>query len=355
MTHPSLADNDPPRRSRARRRETMINAIATLLGCMALVVMIATVVRVVMVKLWESARVNPDYVQSVYDNNLSRHWSGKHKEQPSLLNNASGAQTQSVIPRAASVAAPAAAPVADLPPPPKTSSSAPVPTATPLQSVIQDIESKRAKIEHSLRGFFEAASVDQQLAFARDPQRVRPLMEDYYSGHPRIPLEWKTLGWVLPVEEPGYRLGYAQAIFANAEPVSLIIEEMTDGTFRVDWESSVRYGELDWEEFIKTQPSAPKLFRVIASKPQNIPPDAPPMGSEMLEIKHPDDNDVIYAYFDRKDPKFQSLLQQLQTGNWKDVPLTLRLCYPGPAGSGKNARIAEVEGKGWLILHGTRS
>jgi hypothetical protein len=67
MTNPSIADNDPPRRSRTRRREAMINAIATVLGCMALVVMIATIVRVVMVKLWESARVNPAYVQSVYD------------------------------------------------------------------------------------------------------------------------------------------------------------------------------------------------------------------------------------------------------------------------------------------------
>jgi hypothetical protein len=56
---------------------------------------------------------------------------------------------------------------------------------------------------------------------------------------------------------------------ANAEPVSLIIEELGDGGFRVDWESSVRYGELDWDEFIQTQPAAPKLFRVIASKPQH--------------------------------------------------------------------------------------
>ncbi|WP_322283369.1 hypothetical protein [Prosthecobacter sp.] len=226
---------------------------------------------------------------------------------------------------------------------------------TPEIFAIQDIEGKRLKIESTVRGFFEAADLNQKLAFARDPQRVRPLMENYYRSHPQNPLEWKNLGWVLPVEEPGYRLGYAQAVFANAEPVSLIIEELEDGTFRVDWESSVRYGELDWEEFITTQPASPKLFRVIASKPQHSPPGETPQDSEVLEIKHPDEDDVLYAYFDRKDPKFQSLLQQLQTGNWKDVPLTLRLCYPGPAGSGKSVRIADVEGKGWLILQGTRS
>ncbi len=330
----------------------MINAVATILGCMALVVMIATVVRVVMVKLWESARVNPEYVKSVYDKDLERRWSGNIKEQPSLLSDG-GAQSQSgSTPRVAAAPAAEAAPARAVASP---GANAENPAGVAPPSSIQDIEHKRAKIELSVRGFFEAANVDQRLAFARDPQRVRPLMEYYYRGHPHTPLEWKALGWVLPVEEPGYRLAYAQAVFANADPVSLIIEEMTDGSFRVDWESSVRYSELDWEVFLKTQPTAPKLFRVIASKPQNLPPEASPMGSEVLEIKHPDDNDVIYAYFDRKDPKFQPLLQQLQTGNWKDVPLTLRLCFPGPTGNGKNARIADVEGKGWLILHGTRS
>ena len=330
----------------------MINAIATVLGCMALVVMIATVVRVVMVKLWESARVNPEYVQSVYDDDLDRRWSGNLKEQPSLLNDASGAQPQDRSPRVET----AVIPVKSSLPLTVGQTAAGTLKATDIStSAIQDIESKRLAIEHAVRGFFAAANLEERLAFARDPERVRPLMESYYRSHPQAPLEWGNLGWVLPVEEPGYRLGYAQAIFANAEPVSLIIEETADGSFRVDWESSVRYGELEWVDFIKTQPSSPKLFRVIASRPQNSPPDASPLGSEVLEIKHPDDNDVIYAYFDRKDPKFQSLLQQLQTGNWKDVPLTLRLCYPGPTGSGKNARIADVEGKGWLILHGTRS
>lgn len=327
----------------------MINAVATILGCMALVIMIATVVRVVMIKLWESAKVNPDYVQSVYESEQERRWSGNAKAQPSLLSDTPEARlSASVAPL--EVPTPAASGTSQ-------SSVLKLVAATPATSpsAIEGVESKRPRIELALRGFFEAAGIDQQLAFSRDPQRVRPLMDQYYRSHPRKSLQWKNLGWVLPVDEDGYRLGYAQAVFANAEPVSLIIEEMADGTFRVDWESSVRYGEAEWVDFIKTQPSSPTLFRVIASKPQNIPPEAAPMGSELLEIKHPDDNDVVYAYFDRKDPKFHPLLQQLQSGNWKDVPLTLRLCFPGPAGSGRNARIAAVEGKGWLILHGTRS
>lgn len=349
MTQPSNADNHAPRRSRTRRREAMVNAIATILGCMALVVMIATVVRVVMVKLWESAKVNPDYVESVYEDEKTRKWSGKTTSEPALLEESSheaSKATPTQIAQGPSVSTGNASLL----------SLRPGPThAEVTENSILNIESKRSQIESTLRQFFEADDIGQKLAFVRDPLRVRPLMERYYKSRPSHSLEWKSLGWVLPVEEPGFRLGYAQAILANAEPVSVIMEELADGSFRVDWESSVRYGELDWGEFIKTQPESPKLFRVIASKPRHAPPEGTPQDSEVLEIKHPDDADMIYAYFDRKDPKFQPLIQQLQTGNWKDVPLTLRLCYPGPAGSGKSARIADVEGKGWLILHGTRS
>ncbi|HBJ84544.1 MAG TPA: hypothetical protein DDZ88_11870 [Verrucomicrobiales bacterium] len=358
MTNPSIADNDPPRRSRARRRESMINATATVLGCMALVVMIATVVRVVMVKLWESAKVNPEYVQSVYDSDMERHWSGSTNQQAALLAENEAQAPKSGTKTDTDVVPPhSTAPAMNTAPPAASPEKRPASLLTlgASSSSIQDIESKRQKIEAAIRGFFEADAVGTKLSFVRDPQRVRPLMENFYRSHPLERHEWKSLGWILPVEEPGYRLGYAQAVFGDAEPVSLIIEELADGSFRMDWESSVRYGEISWGEFIQTQPASPKLFRVIASKPRHTPATEAPHGSEILEIKHPEEDDVIYAYFDRQDPKFHPLLQQLQTGNWKDVPLTLRLCYPGPAGSGKSVRIADVEGKGWLILQGTRS
>lgn len=342
MSNPSNADNDSPRRSRTRRREAMISATATVIGCMALVVMIATVVRVVTVKLWDSTKVNPEYLQSVYESELEHRWSGGAGEQPALLS----PQTPSDASRGKSTATVAVT----------TRETPSVDARLRTASAIHDIESKRSKIEPVVRGFFEASGAEQKQAFVRDPQRVRPLMENYYHDRRQEPRTWKSLGWVLPVEEPGYRLGYAQALFADAEPVSLIIEEQPDGSFRVDWESSVRYGEIDWGEFIRTRPVSPTLFRVIASKPRHAPSaDGAPQNTEVLEIKHPDGDGTLYAWFDRKDPKFQPLIQQLQTGNWKDVPLTLRLCYTGPAAGGSSVKIVGIEGKGWLILQGTRS
>lgn len=323
MSQPSIADNDSSRRSRTRRRETMLNAVATILGCLALVVMIATVVRVVMVKLWESAKVNPEYVQSIYDN-------AHERESKAGTYSASQSALEELPPSYKLDEAPPAGAISLKDTPPSNSSLSPTAhkTESPLRltaarqehSGILQIDKKRQKIEDTLRGFFSSPTVESKLAFVRDEQRVRPMMEQFHREHTVTRQDWKGLGWVLSVEEPGFRLGYAEATFTDAEPVILTIEEQEDETFRVDWESSVRYGELAWSEFIRTQPTTPKLFRLIASRPRHaFSKESSIEVSQMLEVRHPDDDHVIQVYFDRLDPKFQSLLQQMETGNWKDV------------------------------------
>ena len=80
------------------------------------------------------------------------------------------------------------------------------------------------------------------------------------------PPRWKNRCWLMSVDEKGSRFGYAQAVFDDAEPISVVIEETGEGKYRVDWESSVSYGELDWKEFLKVRQADPTLPRVIAPK-----------------------------------------------------------------------------------------
>ena len=319
--------------------------------------MIATIFRVVTSKLWESTQVNPAYIDAVYEAAQGRQWSGNPAEnQAQFAGESDGEKTTAPIvpPQTPSAAKQVAALAAKSRP-----AAVPAQPASAAASTngISNVENKRLEIEAVVRGFFEAANIDTKLAFSRDSTRVRPLMESYYRGHPMERPHWKHLGWVMTVDEPGYRFAYAQAIFTDAEPISLVIEETEDRKYRVDWESSVGYGELDWNDFLKVRPAEPTLLRVIASKP----PTSPTIntdGQEVLEIKHVGGEGTVYATFDRNDPKFQPLIQQLQSGNWKDVPLTLRLCYPGPSSTGSlpmSVQIANIEGKGWLILQGTRS
>lgn len=337
--------SDRPRRSKAKQKELILSTTTKLLGCAAVIVTIAVVFRVVMLKLWESPKIDPEYVQSVYADHYSHKWSGDARSETALLDPKNAPTTYET-------------PIASTPAPMveamlKESTS----SASLSVTGMEEVESKRERIEAALKGFFRAGNIEDKLAYCRDPDRVRPLMVQYYESRPIEGDSWRGLGWVMPVTEPGYRFGYAQALFDQTSPVELVIEEMDDGSILVDWESTVRYAEQEWAEFLKMRPEKPTLFRVIASKAQSNGSGqaSSVLGRVTLELKHPAEDGTVLATFDSSDPKFKPLIDQLKMSKWKDVPLTLRLCYPGPSGEDATASIADVEGKGWLILQHRRS
>lgn len=348
-----LQKSDFPRPGRSRKKEELLNILAKVVGCLSIVIMVATMFYVVVERLLKSTpNTDRDTLEAMYGTDTKPEWSGEIKERPALFQNP-GKSSVNTGPDSAKIAldklAESKREAAETP--------AAVPVARPFVAGITNVEAKRPQIEAAVRGFFEARTVEEKLAFCRDPQRVRPLMEDYARREKPSRHTWESLGFTLPVDEPGFRLGYVQANFSDAPPMSLIIEEMENGAFRVDWESSVRYEELAWDDFLRIKPAQPKLFRVIASKVEStlVPQAAGTPKGELIEIKHPSSNGVVYARLNKDDPQIAPLLQQLQTGQWKDVPVTLRLCYPGEAKDGTAVRITGVEGKGWLILHPNRS
>ena len=320
----------------------MLSSIAKLIGCTALVVTVAVVFYVVVIQLdKQGPRVDPAYVDAVELATHEYRWAGAE----SVVTNAGLGVSRPSLPKF--TAKPTSVP--------SLSNTLPGTQSMPTVSGISNIETKRLKIEAAIRHFFTANSISEKAHCSRDAERVLPLMEVYYKKHQLIVGVWQKLGWVLNMDEPGHRLAYAQSLFEDVDPICLIIEETNNGDIQIDWESSVRYSELDWQEFISTRPDHPTLFRVIASKPAHSTESSPSTGDEVIELKHPAEQGTVYAYFNRADPQFKTLVEQLQLGNWTNVPLTLRLCYPGPTSNTKTVRIAGVEGKGWLILHKSRS
>lgn len=341
--------SEKPRTSRSKRKEQFMGQMAKMVGSIAIVTMIASVFYVVMQKLWQPPRLDQEYLEAMYAPGEGRSkWSGQKNAQPALFDRNTGRKNILPPSEPSSVAGETAALELGTP-------AGMTPKAVPVGPGVADIESKRPQIEAVVRGFMEAASVERRLPFVRDPARVRPLMENFYRRHPVQGMAWQGLGWVKSVEEPGFRLGYVQALFVDAAPANLIVEETSAGEFKVDWESYVRYGELSWQDFMKSRPAQPTLFRVLASRVVGTMQMRTGDHIQVLEIKHPAENGVVYGYFDTRDPGLTSLLDQMNLGKWADVPLTLRLCYTGASSDEKSVKIAGIEGKGWLILQSKRS
>jgi hypothetical protein len=331
------------RTSRLRRREAVLNGLSKLVGCTALVVTVAVVFYVAVTQLdKEGPKIDPSYLEDSTTSLADHRWSGSEPQPKDARINL----TRPVLPPKTAEQA--------LPSPREVSTQIAEPSAT-LKPGISGIEEKRPKIEEVVQRFFTATTIAEKAASSRDRARVQSLMDVYYQKHPITTGQWQGVGWIMPMDEPGHRLAYAQTLFTGSDPICVIIEESENGSFLVDWESSVRYSEIDWKDFLSTRPDHPTLFRVIASKPVNFIDAQTDLSQEVIELKHPAEQGTVYAYFNRDDPQFRSLLEQLKLGNWTNVPLTLRLCYPGPTASSRAVRITSVEGKGWIILQHRRS
>ncbi len=219
-------------------------------------------------------------------------------------------------------------------------------------SGIEHLADKLVQIEAAVRAFYQADTLEAKLAVVREAERIRPLMESYYRQLPLRARGWLRLESVRPVRQPGQYFALVQGRLAGDISASVVVEEIEGGRIRVDWESAVQYSEMAWQEFQKKRPRQPLLFRVLASRSER---PTSRTGWERLDLQRPGDARVLRAAFDRRDPEFEPLLEQLEAGGWKNVPLTLRLCYAERKSDVSDLRIAEVVGKGWLILSNRRS
>lgn len=328
---PDMSSQPSLGRVRARRLETLWNRITLLIGCGAVVGIVAAVIVVISQQVVRTPVIDEEALARSTDDVTTRRYAEQASE-PSLMD--STPRVQPVQGDKVTLSSAITQP----------------PQAVTVTAGIDNIDDKRAAISATLERFFSSRTVDERATLIRDPDRVRPLMLSYYAREQLLPLRWRGLGKAVRVDEPGYRFGYVQALFEDSTPASLIIEESPDGRFLVDWECLVRYGEVSWGDFLRTKPAEPKLLRVIASRPEGGAASGMTQG---LELRHPSEGGILLGYFDKADPRYAPLIEQLEQGSWKDVPVTLRLGFSpaSPSIPGGGVHIASVEGKGWLILN----
>ena len=320
------------RTARARKREAQWRFITLFVGSVAVVLLIAALVFVVSQRLLMGPDAGLDESDIAQDfAQRGNNWSGDSRTTTALFDAKPGSKD---------VESPA-------PPAPGMVGQ--------TDGGILDIESKRDKIGSTVGAFFRASTLEARLPLVRDAERVRPLMEQYYKRAPMDTYQLRGLGWLVRVNEPGRRFGYVQALFEDATASSLVVEETASGEILIDWECLVRYGEVAWQDFLRLRPAQPTLMRLIASRSAQTPSGSNPTegDGEWLELRHPAEPGTVLGYLDMADPKLTGLVKQLQDGKWKDVPVTLRLCFPEPPMQlpGGRVKIADVEGKGWLILN----
>lgn len=202
------------------------------------------------------------------------------------------------------------------------------------EAVVQAMEAWRA--------FLEAPDLESRIEQVRDPERVGPMLRDYYQTRSK---PYPTMGLSSPgkmVTQEGQKMmvflveGYEGLTY----PVAMV---WTGRRFALDWESLTAYGTIDWNMMLETKPEYPQVMRVyLGTLPAELKPPASVIGPrQFVRMEHRDSPES--AVLALKPELAHEVLLMVEG---KRVPVTIELVW-NP--SIQSFELQRLLGKGWSL------
>ena len=220
----------------------------------------------------------------------------------------------------------------------------------------QKVKETLDHMENAVRGYLSAQSVDQLLPFVRHPERVQPLMESYYQSHQFHPGEFRTFKRIRSMGMDSLSFVYGRVELQDGSSRKMLIEQLEDGSFRVDWESDVCYLPMKWEKYINEQPSQPMDMRVTVT-PDNFFAYEFRDESHLLcyQLKTRNSDEHLFGYVEKGSVQAididKVISKSLEYGEGKEEPMILRLRFPKGTSSKRCVWIDAVLEPRWTYVN----
>lgn len=186
----------------------------------------------------------------------------------------------------------------------------------------------RSQAEATVRGYLLADGWQSKAAFVREPERVAPLMESYFShfGGSRSAaissVRAAAPGFYSDMDLP-QQVSRVRAELADGSSKVFFVEHLPQGP-RIEWESSTGWSGLTWEQVLQNGGEETTL-RVLASRDDYFSGGNEEGSHLCLMLADPRTGDRLgYAYMDLDAPDAAALKASVAgTSASAPVPLTL--------------------------------
>jgi hypothetical protein len=217
----------------------------------------------------------------------------------------------------------------------------------------QEVKETLNLMEQCARGYFAADSIQSMLPYVRHPERVQPLMEHYYQTHDFNPGTFQQFKRIRSMGMESLSFVYGKVNLKDGRSRKAIIEQLPNGTFRVDWESDVCYQPIEWDTYITKHPTEPVDMRVYV-EPDNFFAyefrDESRFNCFKLTTRGSDEH--LFAYTEknsRADLDIQKILSKnAEYGGNHKTPMILRLRFPKNTQSKRSVWIDAVLAPRWI-------
>lgn len=207
----------------------------------------------------------------------------------------------------------------------------------------------------ALVGYASASTIEEKLRYARQPERVEPLMRTYYSKNELRPLSGPTLvsQFPLPVENRSFVV--LTSTFDDADNKLFLAEVANDLSVRIDWESDVCYQPVDLADYLRDKPTESIMLRVYA-EPDNfyVYEFGDTEKYQCLKLTFRDSAEHLFGYVEKENPTSNKLLDYLKNcllvGGSKPEPMIVTVRFLENSQSERGVLIEEMVSSRWANI-----
>ncbi|MCU0794762.1 MAG: hypothetical protein MUF31_02395 [Akkermansiaceae bacterium] len=210
-------------------------------------------------------------------------------------------------------------------------------------------------IERGLRDYTLAHDVEAKLRHVRDPERVAPLMMDWYARHDPGTPDFVRMGGMAPVvlgDQEFWQVVYENEL-ERSRKVLMVVE---DGVAKVDWETDVCYQPLEWDDYAKRLPEGAGVdFRLLCA-PDSLALYSHEFQNEEMwrayQLGTRQGTEFLIGYVRRDGEIDRRLLAIYQANGGKAASVILTLRRPTGARSPRGVVIEKIVSENWVIVGG---
>jgi hypothetical protein len=204
-----------------------------------------------------------------------------------------------------------------------------------------------------MKKFFSAGSVDLLAGFVRQPERVEPLMREYYSSHPLRANPVQSVRRLQPVTlDNRANFWVASVGLDDGTNQNLVIEIDPSGNPHIDWETLVCYQPMPWRDFARKRPEGSSMeFRVYAEQDTFFSHEFSDSGRWLcFRLTALGAGDSVFGYARAGSEEARLLLMAMQANGGRRASLILRLGIPERLQSRQGVVIEKVSSSRWIYL-----
>lgn len=210
------------------------------------------------------------------------------------------------------------------------------------------------KINSTTRKFFLADNIEDLAKYSRDPDRVIPLMREYYSETPLAPNPIKRSKSLVPLPFDKLANFWLETVeLQNHTTQNIIIELNEAGEVKVDWETLVCYQPMKWDKFALTRPTGESLdFRVYAEVDNFYSHEFENASRwNCFRLTAFESEETLFGYSLTNDAVSDELMSYIQKNEGRRVSVIVRVSIPPALRSRRGVIIEKIMCPRWVYLN----